>query len=548
MGEIQYNKAARIIDHFIDEIITNFCGSTEQCNIKLNNSSSSLPVIDYINNKIMKKDTTWITHGSWIEPKKSDMKLISKNLNDLSEIGLIEKIKGKWYLLNIYKHLDWTKIQELNTDDIIEMLHNNKNPNNTYWNLVYGIIQLILPEASKTITQESFITYLLRYNQGNVESTTPDSISTSTENQDTPSVTNEYAESVVIFIKCLYWYFRKFIVDTLIDSIKTQNDVKAMSVGSTNLSSDYDVTLYGKYKNIGNVINQFDDMFYVIFKDTSGKIFDTNLYGASFIDVARTSNLFDESKCGKNDNISFAYTKKSNNEIQIQHTFAFVKILMRIDYIANFDEMFYSKLMADILSKCKKSLMTEYANKLILVQESNYNKYKESIVNFGKYQDIMKQNNVTDETLIMNTYISYINYNGFETYFTRGAFLDVVVRQMCNNNSKLKLDLHDYLDSLMENVAELIVHSHKKKYINRAKYALEKLKGSIQPSSFNELSDFLIDIEKIQDECSNDIFNCMGYLFIELCVKCSCLIGKIIIDYTGKLTKEMFKPLDIIIQ
>ena len=79
----------------------------------------------------------------------------------------------------------------------------------------------------------------------------------------------------------------------------------------------------------------------------------------------------------------------------------------------------------------------------------------------------------------INNYISLVNYYGVETYYTRGAFLDVVVNQQsCNLNvdkNVSKVNKDGYLDSFIENCSDYCLHDFKEKYKKRALNALNNL-------------------------------------------------------------------------
>ena len=88
---------------------------------------------------------------------------------------------------------------------------------------------------------------------------------------------------------------RKTIVDDLIKFIfnnyppcKIDNNIVCNSSPSgsvgpeATLNSDYDLTVNGNYK-ISEIIQMFNSIFEKEFNKTSSEIFDTNLYGYSFL-------------------------------------------------------------------------------------------------------------------------------------------------------------------------------------------------------------------------------------------------------------------------
>ena len=59
------------------------------------------------------------------------------------------------------------------------------------------------------------------------------------------------------------------------------------------------------------------------------------------------------------------------------------------------------------------------------------NTYKSNIENYGKivsqYNNYMVKNQGLDDNYLVSNFISFVNYNGSETYLTNGAFMDVVL-------------------------------------------------------------------------------------------------------------------------
>lgn len=102
----------------------------------------------------------------------------------------------------------------------------------------------------------------------------------------------------------LFWYLRKGVVDMLLKTITKDTKGKpsqctALSVGSTNITSDYDVTINA---SCASLIKEFNDTFKKYFGVSSMTAFDTNLYGSSIIlNVAPNDNqksLYTKITCG----------------------------------------------------------------------------------------------------------------------------------------------------------------------------------------------------------------------------------------------------------
>lgn len=293
----------------------------------------------------------------------------------------------------------------------------------------------------------------------------------------------------------LLWLLRKLIVDCLLKGLLYENiNLKIFSVGSTNLTSDYDITLYGSDKNKIYIIENFNKKFYDIFSDSSSLVFDTNIYGKAYI--AFSENDFgingDVIKCK---NQEFFYLKSGNDNSQI--CWALVKYIN--DIRDSFGENIYNDLIDFMMLKLQSNLLnyaTIIRRTLKNKDESfNYNKmlgYQNKIINFY---------NNTDKITGYNDYISLVNFYGIETYFTRGAFLDIVVNgQMCGSKS-IELTDVDYLCSILENAGFFFNHNNKTKYVVRVNKTLEKLIDKNNLYNIPEIKelDTIINNFKIED-------------------------------------------------
>jgi hypothetical protein len=270
-------------------------------------------------------------------------------------------------------------------------------------------------------------------------------------------------------IKKLLWLLRKMVVDCLLKSLlNSDTDLKIFSVGSTNLTSDYDITLYGDDQDKIDIINDFNKKFHDIFNENSSIVFDTNLYGRSYI-------AFDESDFGTNaykmecKNQTFFYLK--NGEENSQLCWALVK------YINDIRDSFGENIYNNLLDFMRNNLSSNLLNFATVIRRTLKN--KDESFNYSKmlkYKNkIVKFYNESDKLTGYNDYISLVNFYGIETYFTRGAFLDIVVNgQMCGNDT-IKLSDVDFLSSILENAGFFFNHNNKTKYFIRINESLKKL-------------------------------------------------------------------------
>lgn len=334
-------------------------------------------------------------------------------------------------------------------------------------------------------------------------------------------------DNILIFIKSMLWFFRKAIVDSVVSDVinRKNSNVKAMSVGSTKLTSDYDVTLGGNYEDNGFIIHKYENIINVLFKTGSDALFDTNVYGASFIKNEQT-DVFSEmhTDCGG----KFFYIKQDKYLETSQHIWAFVKFLMKVDDLAHKDDKLFSYINDMIHMDLVDNPVFVSAQTLLNRYESDIENYRESV---RWSENFMNINRVlgTSEAYLEANFISFVNYNGSETYLCLGSFLDVVVNaQICKKDSTkiIKLTKHHYIDSFIENSADLLSHIHKTKYLERCMNSIEylqKLEG--KNSSFSKISDNLKKISDIQSKCG-DVLACPGNILIALCTENVLLITK----------------------
>lgn len=456
------------------------------------------------------------------------LKFVIFVLDSLIDVGILRREKGFFYLLNGYKKFTWKNIKSLDEKYLTFFIVRN-------------------PEICNSI---------FRYFYGN-----SDDMETFPKNKETINL-------FLTHFKILFWYLRKLIVDSVLSdiflvpafdaSMVYRNDIFALSVGSTSVKSDYDITLYGtaeKYTLISRIIHEFNKRIQQLFGATPDVVFDTNLYGISFINInesaasesasasasVNTSEKSSLNTSAKGLQIQLSetlsqnkYTSKTytcNNQkfnyvlpetvddndsylIVCQHVWAFVKVLVRIERIESFDENVYNLLLKTLTDdKYNKSLVSiiETAERFVNSYEQNFDRYEKDV-------ESLESDKFNYSVEDFNNLISFINYNGSETYFCRGTFLDVVVnKQICKNENSFKyqsivLSYHEYLDSFIENLADFLINYSKKKYLTRAEDAFNKLKPILSKQLIKETLQKLTELYEIHKACSSDETQVKGYL------------------------------------
>ena len=274
--------------------------------------------------------------------------------------------------------------------------------------------------------------------------------------------------------KSIIFNIRENIVNGLINLIFTlhnecdKSECKFNASGSigpeATLDSDYDLTINGHYK-ISEIIKIFNSIFEKEFQSTSSEIFDTNLYGYSFIlpksNVINNTNIWTPLLPNLSQHgISIEELKSKNQDI-------------------------WSLLRLLSLNEVKFIIIrNEIVNSYFKINNINIMKPKEKQENYIKYMNIFENlmitynNDFTNKNKDLNTYkneiinsLSEMNYYGDETYFTQGAFLHVVGLMYLKNNSDKYNILKQYhlIHSMIENMAYFI-QSIKKGIIYSIKY------------------------------------------------------------------------------
>lgn len=353
----------------------------------------------------------------------------------------------------------------------------------------------------------------------------------------------------VTLIKCLFWYLRKAIVDSILSDIinhyknKPSQSVNiiAMSVGSTRLSSDYDISLDTSYEIGALIIKRFTTIIENIFKDDSENIFDTNVYGVSFTKRKFDNNFTESHKCDSND---IFYVKVDNNIEISQMIWCYIKLLLKLSYVLKQDDKVYEKLFSYLDNDIGMQNNQLFIHAMIFV-----NKYKSNIENYGKIvskhnEYITNNNTVTDDdNYLISNFISFVNYNGSETYLTNGAFIDVVInQQLCSTGDKIKISKpYMYFTSFIENISDLLTHYHKSKYTERCENSLNELNKLLRDqglsewgSVYSDTLDLLKWLRITQKKCDDDVYKCQVFDLMYTCIYIVVKISDVYYKYVTK--------------
>jgi len=371
---------------------------------------------------------------------------------------------------------------------------------------------------------------------------------------------------ILLLVKCLFWYFRKAVVDSILyDIINTAernmgSNVVVMSVGSTKLSSDYDISVDSDYNTSAYIINKFTKMIEMIFGDDSESIFDTNVYGVSFTKRNKDDVFSEEHKCSDEDKESIKYIRGSLDMEVSQMIWGYVKLLLKLSVILKQDDKVYDKLYSYLDERFDNNILFEQALNIVNTYKSNVSNYK-SIV--SKYEEYMNENDtVGDREYLVGNFISYVNYNGSETYLTNSAFLDVVInQQLCLNKNQIKLSKpYMYFISYMENMSDLLTHYHKTKYTLRAERALINM-NKLLLEEFNktrmdmnivtkwkrvyvDVLDILKWVTVTQKKCDDDAYKCQVFDLMYMILFSIVNVSLVFNEYTNMIYKDINKSVE----
>jgi hypothetical protein len=286
---------------------------------------------------------------------------------------------------------------------------------------------------------------------------------------------------------------REYYVDYLFNCSNDDKNSFYKSFGSTNITSDYDISILGK--NAPEIMMRMVDSFLQKYNDSLAISFDTNIYCIGyFSSIEINSSITTEI----GDNISII--KLTNEkEINVALIFSFLKLKDEI-----FADQDLSTNVKDLLVQVKK-----YKDKLQHIYDMVYSnaksKYKhiksqdtlDMIVRYKINAKISKK--VYDELYHIRTQKTepvdnlyeltcVANYFSIESYYTC-ATVNVVVLELQGERKNLQLGKFEYVCSAIENLGDFLNHCSSpilktdlnstliklSKYIYRIYYSLSKI-------------------------------------------------------------------------
>jgi hypothetical protein len=226
------------------------------------NSESKSRLMEY---RVCKKINVLYEYKDGVVSFGSDVKKRVDMVNKFNEevfvrYGILRRKYNEYYILSSGNLFTWSNVHKISVNDVIRFITYKRS------NIILAHLDCVV-ELLRLFGMHSNV--ILDKLQG--ESDPLELVS----NSQYRSMYNDFVE----ILRCIFWVYRKMVVDNIIgDSIKevtrvrmktvvsrvmegatmSVGEVDGVSVGSTKLLSDYDVTLYGNFKLMSEVIGEFN--------------------------------------------------------------------------------------------------------------------------------------------------------------------------------------------------------------------------------------------------------------------------------------------------
>ncbi len=300
------------------------------------------------------------------------------------------------------------------------------------------------------------------------------------------------------------------------------------STSGANSLSDYDLTITGHFQ-VSNIIAIFNSIMMIKFGSEPFNVFDTNLYGYSFL--IPHGDRFSNNITWPLDDLESKYNYlriKDQIKSHEQDIWAYRRLFT-----------FFHELKPQ--NKYKIEMENTHQNNWCTSEKNNLEKLKDSekassyLEQMAKFEDLMNNfsdnkikedkkfhmptNKVLDIKDVQSEMIdalSYMNYFGDETYFTQGCFVHVVGTMfyyrnldMSQNGKPKLLTISQLIHSLVENLAYFLHAYDKKGIIVAVKYMQRFINAyhMIKIKKSEPVSKYLIDLEEFLDFIKLNIRN-----------------------------------------
>jgi hypothetical protein len=287
---------------------------------------------------------------------------------------------------------------------------------------------------------------------------------------------------------------RLYIIENTFNCVNKNKDTYYVAYGSTNVTSDYDLTIIGK-----NASQVMYDMFHSFLKkygNTLPYTYDSNVYtDGLYLSKDINSNIKQVRKLDDKLSILLPY---DNTNYKYSISFACIKLLdikinkklypklqkflnLADEYLINLTED-YNKMLKIIKKKYKNKSFNKKTLNTITDVELNYKNSK-------KIYKILYENSNPKNIIKYQTTASYF---ANEAYYLCSTIAVIVLEIQANK--KVKLNKYDYIGALIENLGDMNIHICEEiknsskpfnmillkysKYIYRIYYCLSKISNN----------------------------------------------------------------------
>ena len=260
---------------------------------------------------------------------------------------------------------------------------------------------------------------------------------------------------------------RIYYVDKLFQCAKKEinntNNSDYFAFGSTNITSDYDLTIIGK--KAPEIMLYIFNKFLENINQTTTFSFDTNLYCMGFYSSnGLNKELSNYIVREKPDSTLVSFQPKTDNDKDICYKYAQLKLLeaglLENNEVNTLKEKLTTQLNNFILNNDKLKNINKNKNTIDLIKRYyTYYNVSKKLFKFLYKNSNNKSNNKSNNEVNLNNFMEYMCqglYYSIEAYYTP-CTVNVVVLEM-QAGKDIGLDNFNYLISAIENLGDFNIH------------------------------------------------------------------------------------------
>ena len=304
---------------------------------------------------------------------------------------------------------------------------------------------------------------------------------------------------------------RIYYVDKLFQCAKREtnnsNNSDYFAFGSTNITSDYDLTIIGK--KAPEIMLYIFNKFLENINQTTTFSFDTNLYCMGFYSShGLNNNLSTYIVREKPDSTLVSFQPYTNNDKQICYKYAQLKLLeaglLENNEVNTLKEKLTTQLNNFILNNDKLKNINKNKNTIDLIKRYyTYYNVSKKLFKFLYKNSNNKSNNKLNNEVNLNNFMEYMCqglYYSIEAYYTP-CTVNVVVLEM-QAGKDIGLDNFNYLISAIENLGDFNIHLQHSGYkLNNSNKSTNSKKVILKLSKY--LYRFYYSLAKLDDSNKN---------------------------------------------